>query len=498
MRKVINQGLKFCGSLIFLSALFISHNSEAQGKYNEPKAWLRVLVDKDSVALGDSFLLTLIYEVSNQNKPSIQFYKPNEQLNTIVRTLTDLGLHFNEGIDEIKGIKVEDGIDGSSVQYHLYKAHIIPSKAGLLEIPSLTLKMKLFASGQSLPSDSLAYKESRLIDAVSRPRTVQVFKLKSIPEKKFPIVKGPLLISENLSQKTISTGDTLHYEISISGPNVGLTLEVEEKLVKSLQIHRDYISYHDSLTTVNEVGFTKTYYLSLVATKAGTFRLQDILQFPYLNALGDKVYIKPSAIIKAKGSRRKGSFPSKPTPVFALDISESMKIEDYKPSRLFKGFELLEAYNVSFGEGKTLGFSGAVINLKEAPLNDSITSYSPKRGTAIGNAIWLGTQLINLDTETKALIIVGDGDNTAGNVSVTAAAEYAKQHGVKIYTIGLGHTGRVSFGKDLSGRPKYVDNTFSETSLRLASEITGGNYYYFDDYESPEALMQIIYQEIHK
>lgn len=491
----MSRPLKLSFSLILF--LFLSNHSIAQEKYPKPKAWLHVLVDKDTIEFGESFSLTLTYEVSDLNRVPVQFYEAGEQLLEIIKVFPSLGLIMNEGLENIVGTRVEDGLEGASTRYDIYRARITPLKSGALTIPSLSFQMKQFAMGQTLPADSLDQREGKLINAISAPLTIQVVEIKDSSKQSFFRIKGPLSISENLTNKLFNVGDTINYKVTISGPDVGLMLEMEINTNKNLLVSRNHIDYQDSMVSATEGFFSKTYYLSLIPTKSGTIRLEDIFKWPYVNEIRETQYIRPTSVVKVKGRRLKRLSKPNAESIFALDISESMQIQDYKPSRLFKGFELLEAYQKPFNRGKTLGFSGAVINLKAVPRDSSITKRA-KRGTAIGNVIWLATQLMVSDTETKALIIVGDGDNTAGNVSVTAAAEYAKQNGVKIYTIGLGHTGRVPFGKDSFGRSNYVDNTFSEASFRLASEITGGKYYYFDDYESPEALMQIIYQEIHK
>ncbi|MCP4459785.1 MAG: hypothetical protein GY816_17440, partial [Cytophagales bacterium] len=49
-----------------------------------------------------------------------------------------------------------------------------------------------------------------------------------------------------------------------------------------------------------------------------------------------------------------------------------------------------------------------------------------KKGTALGNAVWRSLELFDKVSAKKTLVIVGDGDETAGNISARYAAEISK------------------------------------------------------------------------
>ena len=70
-------------------------------------------------------------------------------------------------------------------------------------------------------------------------------------------------------------------------------------------------------------------------------------------------------------------------------------------------------------------------------------------GTAIGDAISLAVEkLDSMDkrkqekVKSKVIILLTDGENTAGEVDPISAAELATTLGIKIYTIGVGTKGR--------------------------------------------------------
>ncbi|HEU5146560.1 MAG TPA: hypothetical protein VFT90_07600, partial [Chryseosolibacter sp.] len=85
-------------------------------------------------------------------------------------------------------------------------------------------------------------------------------------------------------------------------------------------------------------------------------------------------------------------------------------------------------------------------------------------------------------------------DNTAGILTTTyAAAGMAKQHDIQIFTIGVGNTGPVPFGRDSAGVPYMIDNTFSDREFKMISRMTGGEYYHPQNAEElAKALTEIL------
>ena len=86
------------------------------------------------------------------------------------------------------------------------------------------------------------------------------------------------------------------------------------------------------------------------------------------------------------------------------------------------------------------------------------------------------------------MILLSDGDNTAGNIDPITAAQLASAYNIKMYVIAIGREGKVPFGKDFFGRPRLIDNTFDETTLREIAEIGNGKFYRVSD---KAALVQV-------
>ena len=183
--------------------------------------------------------------------------------------------------------------------------------------------------------------------------------------------------------------------------------------------------------------------------------------------------------------------------MLVIDISESMQIEDFKPNRL----EPAKRTARQFISGRFQDRIGIVIFSGDAySLSPLTTDYNllykfidedidfnriENRGTAIGSAIATATnRMRESDAASKVMILLSDGDNTAGNIDPITAAELAAAYSIKIYSIGIGKEGKVPFGKDFFGRPNYVENTLDETNLREIARIGEGQFYRVSDNEA--------------
>ena len=186
--------------------------------------------------------------------------------------------------------------------------------------------------------------------------------------------------------------------------------------------------------------------------------------------------------------------------VLNIDISESMRIEDFRPNRL----EAAKRVARDFVGGRFQDRIGLVIFSGDAlPSCPLTTDYGllyemiadinfdriKSRGTAIGNAITSGINFLRESaSESKVMILLSDGDNTAGNIDPITAANLANAYNIKMYVIAIGRDGKVPFGTDFFGRPRMVENQFDETTLREIAKIGNGKFYRVSD---TKALIQV-------
>jgi len=115
--------------------------------------------------------------------------------------------------------------------------------------------------------------------------------------------------------------------------------------------------------------------------------------------------------------------------------------------------------------------------------------------TAIGDGLALALDRLRaVEAKSKVAILLSDGDNNAGVVEPHDAAKMAQKLGVKIYTIGIGHTGVVPFPmEDEFGRRVLVPQQFrlDEDLLREIAQSAGGQYF---NAKSTKALEEIYAQ----
>jgi len=195
--------------------------------------------------------------------------------------------------------------------------------------------------------------------------------------------------------------------------------------------------------------------------------------------------------------------------VLALDVSCSMNAADFQPQdRMYVAKKSVGEF---IGTRKTdrvalVVFGGEAATWVPLTLDYSLVAELLEEietgmvadGTAIGNAI--GTALNRLrssDAKSKVVVLLTDGDSNAGEISPIAAAELARDMGVKIYTILVGQGGAVPFpaGKDLFGRPvfrKSVIPTNPELLKKIAETTSGEAFTATDKKELDARLADVL------
>lgn len=182
--------------------------------------------------------------------------------------------------------------------------------------------------------------------------------------------------------------------------------------------------------------------------------------------------------------------------MLAVDISQSMQIEDFQPNRLTAAKEVAKDFIkgrmqdrigivVFSGDAFSLAPLTTDYNLLNSYLEDINFEMIESRGTAIGSALAVVTnRMRESKSKSKVCILLSDGDNTAGNIDPITSAELAAAYDIKIYTIIVGQEGLVPFGKDYFGRPNMVENTIDETTMRKIAEIGAGEFFRVTDNEA--------------
>lgn len=123
--------------------------------------------------------------------------------------------------------------------------------------------------------------------------------------------------------------------------------------------------------------------------------------------------------------------------------------------------------------------------------------------TAIGDALGVAiARLRRSPSASKAVILLTDGDNNAGQVSPEYAAHLANVVGARIYTIqiGAGDRAEVHDGFDLFGQPRYSTRVFPVNAelLETIANETGGESYVATDAKGLQASLHDVLDRLEK
>lgn len=124
-------------------------------------------------------------------------------------------------------------------------------------------------------------------------------------------------------------------------------------------------------------------------------------------------------------------------------------------------------------------------------LNEAEIGIAGKE-TAIGDAIGLAIKRLQQRPQnSRVLILLTDGANTAGEVEPAQAAQLAKTAGLRIHTIGIG-ADRMEVPSFFGTQTVNPSADLDENTLRLIADTTGGSYFRARDTTSLEGVYEQI------
>ena len=193
--------------------------------------------------------------------------------------------------------------------------------------------------------------------------------------------------------------------------------------------------------------------------------------------------------------------------VLAIDLSPSMRAEDFRPHNRLSVAKQTARDFVKQRDHDRVGlvaFAGTSFTVCPLTLDhdvllellDGLDFGLVEDGTAIG--MGLATAVARLResrTPSKVVILLTDGQNNRGAIDPLTGAELARAMGVRVHTVLVGRGGVVPVPVDdplMGRRIQMVRMDVDETTLRQISERTGGRFYRATD---PRGL-EGIYAEI--
>jgi Ca-activated chloride channel family protein len=194
--------------------------------------------------------------------------------------------------------------------------------------------------------------------------------------------------------------------------------------------------------------------------------------------------------------------------MLAVDASHSMNALDFTLSdEQVSRMQVVKGVVAKFIEGRQGDRIGLVVFGSRAYVLSPLT-YDRKAvssllgevipriagdGTAIGDALGLGIKKLRERPQgSRVLLLIADGENTAGTIPPLKAAQLAAEEGIRIYSIGVGsdkkripilENGRIITRTDLG---------FNEAVMRQIAQAADGAYFRATD----TAALEKIYQHI--
>jgi Ca-activated chloride channel family protein len=193
--------------------------------------------------------------------------------------------------------------------------------------------------------------------------------------------------------------------------------------------------------------------------------------------------------------------------MLAVDLSSSMEVQDFFLNEIavdrLSAVKYVVKEFIKKREGDRLGLilfgSKAYV---QSPLSYDLTSIAQLldeaqirmvgKQTAIGDAIGLAVKRLHSRPQNqRVLILLSDGNNTAGIIPAPRSAHFAALEGLRVYTIGIG----AKYANPMFGAQSVNQAAvLNETTLKTVAQLTRGRYFSAQDVEE----LQEVYATIDK
>ena len=196
--------------------------------------------------------------------------------------------------------------------------------------------------------------------------------------------------------------------------------------------------------------------------------------------------------------------------MLAVDASHSMEALDFTvEGKQVSRMQVIKGVMGRFIQGREDDRIGLIIFGSQAFVLSPLTLDRPSvlqllnnlvpriagDGTAMGDALGLGVKkLRQRPPGSRVLLLIADGESTAGTIPPMEAARLAANEGIRIYAIGVGSNMKeipIMEGGRLITR---TDLGFDEAIMRKIAETTGGAYFRATDTKALESIYQRIDQ----
>ena len=467
-----------------------------------PRAFLSLSSSTNQVYTNQCFTVLLEFNVADKNRVPLKFHELGFQVNQLISSSLSLGdcWHSTNLISDIVGVPKQLN-DEKYTAYKIMNSAYCPTKSGNLQFPQLELSVMQLNSKREY---------DKMIVFHSRPVEVSVVPEPTRRSTNFDdqnTLYGEFKVHDFFSATEAEIGVPIGYTIGVSGR--GLALSLDPPKIEVPGMTSDLIGMSQTDTIIDDLYFSsKTFKYNVIFNNAQVASLKGKIGFTFYDpGLHKPVvsYTQSNIVVSRSNHSKPASFKKANSKegLILIDVSRSMMLEDYQPFRLKAVLNGVKEYLISrhdcilglvaFGKDAALEDVSSHDSCYSGVLLDSI-QFKLQKGTSIGDAIMFAKQVINTSVGKKIILIIGDGDNTSGYAIPEVAAKIAKNANIVIFTIGVGHHGRVQFGYDGNGHANLVENTFDDSIFKRISAITGGEYFWAKDSQEVTKIIGQIFK----
>jgi hypothetical protein len=230
-------------------------------------ALLIVSTDKQRVFVGEGFNLRLSLIISENHTADWEFYMIETQLSKILKKLKPINCwEENFGIKDLRAVPIV--VSGKKyIEYRIYQASFYPINTQNIEIPSVSLTMKV-------GTEEGIKRVAKFQNYSSKPLTVSVSVLPPHPLKN-QIPVGNFRLEEAVSHQKIQTGKSFSYQFKITGDgNLSIAKVPSHDSSGVFDIYPPTVSFS---TTFQNKGIVeeKTFDYTIIPKQNGEYTLKD-------------------------------------------------------------------------------------------------------------------------------------------------------------------------------------------------------------------------------
>lgn len=287
---------------------FFGNGQQQQQQFVEvnDEAFFAVTTTKNEVYVGEGFLLTVAFYVSQRNRAQLSWHDLHKQLMAIKEKVTpkncweenfELNLSHPETV-EINGVPHQ--------RYIIYQSVFYPFNNTEIKIPAVSLKMVKYKEaqqrsffGQNRQEDFKTY--------TSKPQTIKIKNLPPHPLRD-KVAVGNYRLKENASKTALETNQSTTYTFSITGEGNINAIQAPDLLENDDLTVFTPNSLQNIQREKGRVTGDKQFVYNIIPNEPGNYALNDYLQWIYFNP-NKKQYdtLSPNTILNVTGESTKNS-----------------------------------------------------------------------------------------------------------------------------------------------------------------------------------------------